>query len=162
MAETNVIRLNVAHDHVAGLTRLKKPIRAIEELIWNGLDADADEVTVRFIKNGLGGVEAITVSDNGHGIDPANSEIAFGSLGGSPKKTKARSPSGRVLHGKEGKGRFRAFALGERVEWRTRYATRRTANTVISSPSQTSMSSSGSGRPSCKSANGAMSSIGTH
>ncbi len=124
MSDSNVIRLNVAHDHVATLTRLKKPVRAVEELIWNGLDADADEVTVRFARNALQGIEAITISDNGSGIDPADREIAFGFLGGSPKKDKSRTPGGRVLHGKEGQGRFRAFALGERVDWKTRYRDR--------------------------------------
>ena len=45
--------------------------------------------------------------------------MLFGNLGDSWKKRENRK-FGRALHGKDGQGRFKAFALGHRVLWRTR------------------------------------------
>lgn len=118
---TPVLKLDVSHEYVAGLAKLKKPVLGIEELIWNALDADATSVEVTFRRNAMDGLERIVVHDDGLGIDPDDKDIAFGQLGGSPKRLQGRSPSGRILHGKEGKGRFKAFGLGSRVEWRSNY-----------------------------------------
>jgi DNA topoisomerase VI subunit B len=91
------LQLQVAEDHVERLTKVKKPILAIEELIWNSLDADATEVRVDLTESRLGGLERITVKDNGHGILPAVCDNAFASLGGSPKLRKSISPTGRQI-----------------------------------------------------------------
>lgn len=45
------------------------PIKAVAELIWNGLDAGAEQVSVRLEVNALDGLEAIRVTDTGHGIN---------------------------------------------------------------------------------------------
>ena len=98
------------------------PIKAISELIWNGLDAGAERVSVRLETNGLDSIDTIRVVDNGSGIDHSRIQSLFGSLGDSWKKTKERL-KGRSLHGKNGQGRFKAFALGNRVEWHSVYET---------------------------------------
>lgn len=113
------IAVSVKRDHIEALTATKRPIVSLAELIWNGLDADADRVAVRFDMNALGALDRIRVSDNGNGIAHAEAELLFGSLGGSWKAQKGRTNKGRSLHGKTGKGRFRAFALGNMVEWNT-------------------------------------------
>ena len=100
------LELEVASDHVERLTKFKKPILAVEELIWNSLDADATEVRVEITESRLGGLERITVRDNGHGITPSVCDTAFGSLGGSPKLKTSISPTGRQIHGSSGEGRF--------------------------------------------------------
>ena len=106
-------------DHIESLFR-GSPLSAIEELVWNALDADAREVKVDLITNPLGGVEAVRVSDDGSGIDILNADRTFGNLGGSWKREgSATAVEGRRLHGRHGRGRFRAFALGTHVEWRT-------------------------------------------
>ncbi len=115
------VELNLADDHVKAFAKARKPILAIEELIWNALDADAEHVSVDLAYNKLDGLESITVTDDGHGMDPSTRDQSFGMLGGSPKRTLSRTPGGRTMHGKEGKGRFRAFALGPLVEWVSRY-----------------------------------------
>lgn len=93
---------------------------AVEELVWNALDADAREVRVDVITNPLGGVDAIRVADDGTGIDILRVKETFGSLGGSWKRGAEATPGRRRrLHGRRGCGRFKAFALGTRVEWRT-------------------------------------------
>lgn len=97
-----------------------KPMTAMAELIWNALDADALEVRVEFKENELGGTDSVQVSDNGGGLGYDRALVVFESLGGSWKleggKTARRN---RVLHGRYGKGRFRAFALGNHVQWKT-------------------------------------------
>jgi Histidine kinase-, DNA gyrase B-, and HSP90-like ATPase len=115
------IELQVGQDHVESLAKLRNPLIAIEELIWNGLDADASEISVQLRTNKLGGLDTITVTDNGTGIPHETTERAFGSLGNSPKLGLLSTPSGRVPHGKGGKGRFRAFGIGRDVVWHSHY-----------------------------------------
>lgn len=98
------------------------PIKAVAELIWNGLDAGSDHVVVEIVENGITGIDEISVSDKGLGIPHDEVSELFGNLGDSWKKKKGRV-NGRALHGKDGQGRFKAFALGEKVEWRTVYET---------------------------------------
>ena len=106
-------------DHIESLSK-SAPISAVEELVWNALDADAREVKVDLITNPLGAVEAVRVSDDGTGIDAEKADATFGSLGGSWKRSATQTESaGRRLHGRHGRGRFKAFALGTHVEWRT-------------------------------------------
>ena len=106
-------------DHIESLFK-GTPLAAIEELVWNALDADAREIKVDLITNALGAVEAVRVTDDGTGIDVLKADQTFGYLGGSWKREgKATAFSGRRLHGRHGRGRFKAFALGLEVEWRT-------------------------------------------
>lgn len=117
------ITVEVKQDHLETLSKTRKPIIAVAELIWNGLDADASEVRVQFDDNGLSGLDTIRVLDNGHGIRYDDAEAAFSSLGGSWKRGERRTRQGqRMLHGRLGKGRFRAFSLGKQVEWQTFFA----------------------------------------
>ena len=117
---TKDIYVQARADHVASLASAA-PLSAIEELVWNALDADAREVKVDLVQNALGGIDAIRVSDDGSGIDILRAEDTFGSLGGSWKMAGAclTATYGRRLHGRHGRGRFKAFALGSHVEWRT-------------------------------------------
>ena len=106
-------------DHIESLSKAA-PLSAIEELVWNALDADAREVQIDLITNALGAVEAVRVSDDGTGIDALKADATFGSLGGSWKRGATQTDNAhRRLHGRHGRGRFKAFALGDHVEWRT-------------------------------------------
>jgi hypothetical protein len=99
------------------------PIAAVAELIWNGLDADATAITVDLEDDQLGGLRRIIVTDNGHGIPFVDAPTLFRNLGGSWKKHGARTKlRQRQLHGQEGRGRFKAFALGSAADWKTTYA----------------------------------------
>ena len=115
------LELQVEQDHVESLAKVRNPIIAIEELIWNGLDADAVKIDVKLVMNNLGGLSKIRVSDNGTGIKQDECEHAFGSLGGSAKLGVHFTPGGRIPHGKSGRGRFRAFGIGPTVTWVSRY-----------------------------------------
>ena len=117
---TKDIYVQARADHVASLASAA-PLAAVEELIWNALDADAREVRVDLVTNALGGIDAIRVADDGTGIDILRADETFGSLGGSWKRADgaATSVRHRRLHGRHGRGRFKTFALGSHVEWRT-------------------------------------------
>jgi Histidine kinase-, DNA gyrase B-, and HSP90-like ATPase len=106
-------------DFLESLT-MARPLAGLAELVWNGFDAGSDRVEVHLDMNGLGGIDSIRVRDYGQGINHEQVENLFGSLGDSWKKNKTRQ-NGRALHGKSGKGRFRAFALGTMVDWNTTY-----------------------------------------
>ena len=51
----------------------------------------------------------------------------FGGLGGSWKK-QAKKLGSSILHGEKGRGRFKAYALGEHVEWFTIYTNKTGGN----------------------------------
>ena len=106
-------------DHIESLSKAA-PLSAIEELVWNALDADAREVKIDLLTNALGAVDGVRVSDDGTGINALEAEATFGSLGGSWKRGATGTVGAhRRLHGRHGRGRFKAFALGGLVEWRT-------------------------------------------
>jgi hypothetical protein len=98
------------------------PSKALAELIWNSLDADATDVAVTFERIPLlGGLQAIQVADNGLGMTHEQAVAGFGSLGGSWKDIEKQSRKHkRQLHGKQGRGRLLAFSIGgNQVRWRT-------------------------------------------
>jgi len=114
------IEVGVSDEHIREYARVRKPVAALSELIWNALDADAENVVVDFQRNALGGLDQIIISDDGTGISPEDAQVGFEELGKSWKqRTRATRSKQRLLHGQGGKGRFRAFALGGSVEWKS-------------------------------------------
>lgn len=113
-------RVEVEPDHLEKNTRAK-PVQALSELIWNGLDADADRVSVSFEHDAIGTLDRVTVRDNGLGLPRSEAAEYFRKLGGSWKKTRSTTPRGRHLHGQEGRGRFKAFAIGTHADWEVTY-----------------------------------------
>jgi hypothetical protein len=115
--------IQVQDDHLQRISQVRKPVLAVAELIWNAVDADADRVDVTLHDELLGGLKAIEIADDGHGIPYKDAEDLFSRLGGSWKLARRRSQEKhRLLRGKEGRGRFRAFALGRVVDWQVCYA----------------------------------------
>jgi hypothetical protein len=115
------IELQINSDYLQRLASSSSPLLSIIELIWNSLDADATEVEVVFTRHEIGGIDGVKVIDNGNGFTPIEAEKAFQNLGGSHKLNKTKTSSGRILHGRKGEGRLRAFRLGNYVKWTTRY-----------------------------------------
>lgn len=116
MTERFVVEVDA--DQFDRLARPTRPLAGIEELIWNALDAEAESVVVTIDRTALDGVDTVVVTDDGHGMSHDDTTRDFSKLGGSWKKTRPTSKNGkRPLHGREGSGRFRAFALGSTVEW---------------------------------------------
>lgn len=116
MADYDVFEVKAQEDFVERLAAAR-PAQALAELAWNGLDAEASKIIIEADHSGIG-LTSIRVRDNGHGIAPEDAQELFSRLGGSWKRTTRKSKNGtRVLHGEEGKGRFRALALGRVAEW---------------------------------------------
>ncbi|MEX2375145.1 MAG: ATP-binding protein [Dehalococcoidia bacterium] len=118
MDDNEHISVAVQEDFVARQTRAK-PIPALAELIWNGLDGDANTINVEFAHGDLtGGMSRIVVYDDGEGFPRDEAKALFGNLGGSWKRqTRRTRRAGRMVHGQEGRGRCKAFALGQAVTW---------------------------------------------
>ena len=116
------VSVEVQNDHLEKLASSHRPILPLAEIIWNALDADAKSVSVELVRNAMNGIELIRIRDDGHGISHEEAMTAFQRLGGSWKKQAQRSKvEHRILHGKDGEGRYKAFALGNTVRWMTRY-----------------------------------------
>ncbi|GIF68349.1 hypothetical protein Ais01nite_63840 [Asanoa ishikariensis] len=114
------VHLEAAEDHVQRLARESDPLGAVKELIWNALDADATRVDVVLHRSPLGAVERVTVRDDGTGMAPEALAAAFDRIGGSWKKwTAGTLLKQRTLHGSNGQGRLRAYALGDHLRWTT-------------------------------------------
>ena len=113
--------VEVQADLIEKLTRAA-PVQAIAELIWNALDADANRVEVEVIPDALNSIAQIIIVDDGNGIDHSDAPELFRRLGGFWKKPGVKTKGGRYLHGQEGRGRFKAFALGRVVDWDITYA----------------------------------------
>ncbi|MFE4925170.1 ATP-binding protein [Streptomyces sp. NPDC056661] len=112
------VLLEAGDDLVRQLSHEREAVKAVLELVWNSLDADATKVDVTLEQSSLDGVEKVVVSDNGDGITPEKARTAFKQVGNSDKReggTTARLQ--RPLHGKAGRGRLRAFALGDSTRW---------------------------------------------
>jgi hypothetical protein len=114
-AVDETISVEVGEDHLAAFRR--SPKVGIAELIWNGLDADATEITVEYELNPLEGIDAVVVRDNGTGMTATDARFAFRNFGNSWKRTVATTPGGRTIHGKLGRGRYTAYSIGMRPVW---------------------------------------------
>lgn len=111
--------VDVREDHLDALSK-GDPISGITQLVWNSIDAEAREVRVVVVESGLGGVEEVRVEDDGHGMTHSEAIDYFSHLGGSWKRRAEKSKNGhRILHGQEGKGRWKAFTVGSEVVWTT-------------------------------------------
>lgn len=119
------IQMKPGETELLRLRNQTNAVGALAELVWNAIDADAHNIHVDWVENELMGVESITVQDDGHGIVLDEENLGghpFASLGDSDKHTKHhQSPEGRILHGRFGKGRIRALALGGVIDWDTTF-----------------------------------------
>lgn len=118
-------KVTVGESHLRPYSE-KPAIDALAELIWNSLDAEADQVEVKLERESLGKdspefISHLSIFDNGHGIDPEMAVEQFTQLGDSWKQglSGLTVNSKRVLHGNLGRGRFLAYSLGDQVTWCT-------------------------------------------
>lgn len=113
------IHIEAQADYLERISRTK-PIQAISEMIWNSLDADAKNVNIKFIGNEIG-IDQIEIKDDGTGFTYELAIETFGKLGGSWKRHVGYTNENRRLHGKEGRGRFKIFTIGNNVKWEVSY-----------------------------------------
>jgi hypothetical protein len=121
--------IEVESDFLQKITRAK-PIQAVAEFVWNGLDADATSVVVNVEYDALGVMSQIVIEDNGTGMTFVEAPVLFKKLGGSWKRNGATTGrERRFLHGQDGRGRFKAFSLGRVAEWDVTYENGKTHST---------------------------------
>jgi hypothetical protein len=100
----------------SGITKDYK--EALCEYIWNGFEANATEVRISYTSNNLEGIETITISDNGDGIDFNNLSDTFGAFLASQKNNLSLQVKSKD---NKGKGRFSFIAFASNAEWNTCY-----------------------------------------
>ena len=61
-------------DKIAAGEVIERPSSVVKELVENSIDAGSKNITVEVVK---GGIESITIIDDGHGIKKEDVEIAF-------------------------------------------------------------------------------------
>jgi hypothetical protein len=122
MSTVEHVKIEIEDDFMARQTRAE-PVQALAEVIWNSVDADASRIRIEFEYKDLArGMSKILVYDDGQGIPRDNAKQLFGHLGGSWKRLKRRtSTKQRMVHGQEGRGRYKTFALGGAVDWKVCY-----------------------------------------
>lgn len=93
-----------------------KPHIAIAELVKNGYDADATEVTIKMYPEN----DLIEIHDNGHGMDFQDFKKLWMRIGSTHKEIQKFSKNfGRHLTGSKGVGRLSVQFLAKKMELRT-------------------------------------------
>lgn len=86
--------LQASDDLVARIAHEGDPVRAVVELVWNSIDAEASSVTVVLDRDSLGAITEVRIEDDGHGISSNEVESTFGRIGGSWKSLSEKSKNG--------------------------------------------------------------------
>lgn len=113
----NITSINDRSIETAGIPKDCK--QAISELIWNGFDAKASCVNIKFDTNELDHIDKIIISDNGEGIDFENLSFTFGAFLDSVKRNSFQRSS--YNRGKKGKGRYSFATFANKATWHTIY-----------------------------------------
>ncbi|MEI7890580.1 MAG: ATP-binding protein [bacterium] len=104
---------------------LKKytPYQSLTEYIWNGFDAQASTIEINYIANELGGIESISISDNGYGIPHEKLQDKFEPVFESKKALENKLKKNlSAIHGKNGIGRLTFFTFARNSSWKTTYS----------------------------------------
>jgi hypothetical protein len=113
-------QVQAGKDTILGIAERAKPVDAIAELVWNALDAEAINVDVAVSIREMGGPDQVVITDDGSGMTYETAADVFTVDGESWKKAQRFSPNiNRPMHGHLGRGRFLAYAIADKVEWRT-------------------------------------------
>jgi len=124
-ARGEFMAINKIELQAAGIKKALKNFTAydaIAEYIWNGFDAKANIVDVKFSHNQYGGIVGLTITDDGHGINKNELPYIFKKFNESNKATsKTLLKNSSETHGKDGVGRFSFFTFSNSAVWSTVY-----------------------------------------
>src|SRR5690606_26090938 len=95
--------------------------KAIAEYIWNGFDAKASQIDIRYSSNETGYMFNFSITDNGDGINIETIDETFGYFLDSQKKSTFDNDG--FIKGKKGKGRFSFSLFANHAIWQTKYKT---------------------------------------
>ena len=95
-------------------------LKSITEYIWNGFDAQADTIKIKFLTNEFDVIQGVIIEDNGYGIEKEKLEEKFRPFLDSEKTFDPDNRSSDT-HGKNGVGRLTFFKFASCASWNTTY-----------------------------------------
>ncbi|MGU9812472.1 ATP-binding protein [Pseudomonas sp. LF052] len=105
----------ITHSGITKHFKNVEPWQALAELVWNGLDAGATTVHIDIESTEIGGTVAVTILDNGIGINIDKPDENFRRFNDSLKKDSFDS------HGSQGRGRLAFHKICHSATWFTRF-----------------------------------------
>jgi Histidine kinase-, DNA gyrase B-, and HSP90-like ATPase len=105
---------NITSESIKKRFKKHETWQSIAELVWNGLDATASRIDISVKENSLHGAEAVSVLDNGTGIDFRNIENNFGRFDDTTKNNVSQ-------RGSNGRGRLSFHLIASEATWYTRF-----------------------------------------
>ncbi|PXY01411.1 ATP-binding protein [Marinifilum breve] len=91
--------------------------KAIAEYIWNGFDAKATNIELKYDANELGYLNSFSITDDGNGINLESIDETFGHFMDSKKSTTFEHDG--FVKGKKGKGRYSFANFCDEAIWHT-------------------------------------------
>lgn len=91
---------------------------AISEYVWNGFEANATKINIKYTLNEAFGIRELIIKDNGDGINYDELGETFGAFLASKKNLLSLQMKSKA---NKGKGRFSFIAFSSNAEWHTVY-----------------------------------------
>lgn len=110
-------KVNITNNSISN-TVTKDVNKAICEYLWNGFDANASQLSIRYTKN-VFNITSLEIQDNGEGIDRSSLQETFGRFQDSQKSHTYQWSS--QVKGKKGKGRYSFNCFASKADWVTVY-----------------------------------------
>ena len=121
MTSHKLYKIRPAGRHILTIGRdlIQDSHAAVVELVKNAFDADSPSVEITFKANSNLDGYCITIIDHGHGMSK-DTVITKWLVPSTPDKLERKhSPSGRLMQGRKGVGRYAASILGNRLQLET-------------------------------------------
>lgn len=110
-------KVNITNNSISN-TVTKDVNKAICEYLWNGFDANASQLSIRYTNN-VFNITSLVIQDNGEGIDRSSLQETFGCFQDSRKLHTYQWSS--QVKGKKGKGRYSFNCFASKADWVTVY-----------------------------------------
>ena len=114
MSASGTYRIRPAGRHILTIGRdlIQDVYAAVVELVKNAYDADSPDVNIKFMANPDHSGYSIIISDHGHGMSRDTVINKWMVPSTRDKLDRRTSPSGRLMQGRKGIGRYAASLLG--------------------------------------------------
>ncbi len=114
MSTSGTYRIRPAGRHILTIGRdlIQDVYAAVVELVKNAYDADSPDVNIKFMANPDHSGYSIIISDHGHGMSRDTVINKWMVPSTRDKLDRRTSPSGRIMQGRKGVGRYAASILG--------------------------------------------------
>ena len=110
-------KVNITNNSISN-TVTKDVNKAICEYLWNGFDANASQLSIKYTKDAFN-ITSLEIQDNGEGIDRSSLQETFGCFQDSQKLHTYQWSS--QVKGKKGKGRYSFNCFASKADWVTVY-----------------------------------------